>query len=122
MTYLKKIGKSFILALLGFFLLTLLTTTLYHFSIISNNVYNILKLVSILFVFFLSSYSLGKHSEKQGWLEGLKLGGILIFTFFLITSLLGEEFQLKILLYDILLLLVSLVGGMVGINRKKDLA
>lgn len=66
---------------------------------------------------------LGKKSNKKGWLEGLKLG--LIFSVFLVLfNYLGlkNNFQLKHLLFYSILIISSMVGSMIGINKKKEMS
>ena len=121
MSYLKNLSKSYLTFIISFFILTLLTTILYHLSIISNNIYKILELIVPIISLFISSFILGKKVEKKGWLEGLKLGGITILLFLTLASFLyNEEFTLKLTIYYIILLLVSASGGMIGINHKKN--
>lgn len=47
------------------------------------------------------------------------MGGMIIFVF-TIFILLFSQYQIKTLLYDIILLLTSTLGSMIGINRKKN--
>lgn len=67
---------------------------------------------------FTSGYKIGKSSEKKGYLEGIKIGGIIILNF-LVLVLLLDKFSLKSLLYYLILLLTSILSSMIGINRKK---
>ncbi len=121
MFYIKKIVKSLIIFFLSTLFLSFLITLLYHFNIMSNSIYTIFKFITPLFSLFLSSFIFGKQAEKRGWLEGIKIGGIVVLIFLIISSfLLNQDFSIKMMLYYIILLLSSLVGGMVGINRKKD--
>ena len=47
------------------------------------------------------------------------MGGMIIFVF-TIFILLFSKYQIKTLLYDVILLLTSTLGSMIGINRKKN--
>ena len=47
------------------------------------------------------------------------MGGMIIFVF-TIFILLFSQYQIKTLLYDVILLLTSTLGSMIGINRKKN--
>ncbi len=122
MDYIKNLLKSLLLTVGLLLFLILILTLFYHFDIISNNIYSIFKLIIPLLSLFVGAFTLGKKVTKRGWLEGLKLGGILIFLFFTISSIFFEGgFTLKLVLYDIILLIVSILGGMIGINKKQDL-
>ncbi len=121
MLYLKKLVKSFFLFIILFIILSFLTTLFYHFNILSNNIYKIFELIVPIISLFISTFFLGKQSEKKGWLEGLKLGGIIILVFLTLASFLyNQNFSLKLTIYYIILLLVAASGGMIGINQKKD--
>ena len=55
MQYLKKLGKFILFTLISIILLGLMLNALYYFDIISNNVYNIMKMVIILVILFINS-------------------------------------------------------------------
>lgn len=114
----KKILNSlltfFIIILVG----TLVITILNYFNMLSNSIISIIKLILPILGMFISSYRLGKTSEKKGYLEGLKFGGIVILTFSLLVILL-DKFELKSLIYYLILILTSIMSSTVGINRKK---
>lgn len=115
---LKKILNS----LLAFFIIilvgTLLITLINYFSLLSPKIISILKLIFPISAIFISSYRLGKQSEKKGYIEGLKLGIIIILIFTTIILIL-DKFTLKSLLYYLILILTSILSSMIGINRKK---
>lgn len=115
---LKKILNSiltfFIIILVG----TLIITLINYFSLLPSNIISILKLILPITTIFISSYKLGKQSEKKGYIEGLKLG-IIIITIFIILTLLLDKLSVKSSLYYLILLLTSTLSSMIGINRKK---
>lgn len=121
MFYLKKILKSlgitfFVILITAFFL-----TLLYYFNIISSNIYNIFTLIIPIISLLIGSMFLGKKSDKKGWLEGLKLGSITILLFLCFASIIFKSnFSIKLSIYYIILLLISIVGGMIGINHRKE--
>lgn len=115
----KKILKSiltfFIIILVG----TLFLTLFNYFNLLPAKIISILKLILSLTSMFISSYKLGKQSEKKGYIEGLKLGSIIILIFLILVIIL-DKFTLKSLLYYLILLLTSILSSMIGINRKKS--
>lgn len=114
----KNLLKS-LLYFFGFILLSnVLITLLNYFNILQNSVIDILKFIIPILGLFVISYLLGQKSIKKGYLEGLKLGGIIIFTFLIITLIL-KSFNFKVIIYYLILLLSSVLGSMIGINRKK---
>ncbi|MBO5414861.1 MAG: TIGR04086 family membrane protein [Bacilli bacterium] len=116
-TYLKYLGVTLIIILLGL----LLISTLYYFDIISSNVVSYIRIIFIMLVMFIMSYILGKNTEKNGYLAGIKYG-LMNIGLFLILGLLffRDGLQLRLILYDFILLFTSVLGSMIGINKKKN--
>lgn len=120
MKNIKTTLKYSFVSLILIFLLLLLTSTLYYFDIIGSSLVNYLRLFIIFLVLFFTSYILGKNTEKNGYLAGLKFGLVDIIFFFLISLIAFRgDFQLRIILYDIILLAISVLGSMIGINKSK---
>lgn len=118
MDYLKKIGKVLLFTFISIIILGLLLNTLYYFDVISNNVYNIAKMGIVLVVLFINALLLGKNSNKYGLVEGLKLGGIFLFIMVILKFILNSSFDIRTLIYSIIVLLTTSVGAVVGINKK----
>ena len=114
MNYLK--GALFVIV--PFIVLSFIVSILYYFNITSNSIQNIFKVFIPVLSFFLGGVYLGKHSKENGWLEGLKLGGIFIILFFLI-SYLGFDVVLSFpgTIYYLIILLSSMFGAMFGIRN-----
>lgn len=118
MKYLKKLLKGFLFTIISFLILTFIFTTLNYFNIINTKVMEICKIIIPLFSLALGGYIMGKGSEKNGWLEGLKIGSIITFLILIGNLILGPKLILKDFIFYILLLMGSMLGGMFGINRK----
>ena len=116
-TYLKYLGVTLIIILLGL----LLISTLYYFDVISSNVVSYIRIIFIMLVMFIMSYILGKNTEKNGYLAGIKYG-LMNIGLFLILGLLffRDGLQLRLILYDFILLFTSDLGSMIGINKKNN--
>ena len=106
--------RFFIILLVG----TLVITLVNYFDILGSKIVSILRLILPLGAMFVSSYGLGKSSDKKGYLEGLKLGGIIILIFMVLVLLL-DKLSFKCILYYAIMMLTSVMGSMIGINRKK---
>lgn len=120
MKNIKTTLKYSLVSLILIFLLLLLTSTLYYFDIIGSSVVNYLRLFIIFLVLFFTSYILGKNTEKNGYLAGLKFGLADIIIFFLISIVaFRSDFKLRLVLYDMILLAISVLGSMIGINKSK---
>ena len=120
MTNLKKYGLRLLITLISILLFTTIITTLYYFNLINPTTYNILKIVFLLAILLINSFILGKNAKSKGYLEGMKLSLLLIIIFTVIT-LLNSSFELKVLLYYLIILITSVLGGMIGISKKREL-
>lgn len=119
MSNLKKLLIYLGTTLLSIFIILIVTTTLYYFNILSPNVYNIIKLITLLLSLFINAYLLGQSATKKGYLEGLKLSGLLT-TILLLCALLTSSFTFKLLLYYLIITITTIFGSMVGISRKQE--
>lgn len=120
MNYLKKIGISVLWIIGSLLISTFLITFLNYFNIISDKIISIFKILIPIISLFIGGYITGKRSKSKGWLEGLKLGFIfsiliIIFNFLAFDS----SFKLKYLLFYLIIIISSILGSMIGINKKK---
>ena len=121
MKYLKKLGMSFIYTIGTILVLTFITTLLSYFNILNDKVTSIIKIIIPIISMLIGGFYIGKNSLKKGLLEGLKLG--LIFSVLLIIFnhlALNNSFKFKYMLFYIILITSSILGSMIGINRKKQ--
>ena len=121
MKYLKKLGFSFLYIIGSILILTFITTILSYFNILNDKVTSIVKIIIPIISMLIGGFYIGKNSLKKGFLEGIKLG--LIFSIILIIFnylALGNSFKFKYMLFYIILIISSILGSMIGINRKKQ--
>ena len=121
MKYLKNLGLSFAYILGSILVLTFITTLLSYFNILSDKITSLIKIIIPIISMLIGGFYIGKKSSKKGFLEGLKLG--LIFSSILIIFnylALDNSFKFKYLLFYIILIISSILGSMIGINRKKQ--
>ena len=104
----------FIILLGGVFIITLIN----YFNIMNDKIISIIRFILPMVSIFVSSYRLGKSSDKKGYLEGLKFGGIIILIFMLLV-IIFDKLSWKSIIYYGILLLTSIMSSMIGINRKK---
>ncbi|MBQ2946293.1 MAG: TIGR04086 family membrane protein [Bacilli bacterium] len=121
MKYLKNLGISF-LYIIGFILvLTFITTLLSYFNVLNDKVTSIIKIIIPIISMFVGGFYIGKRSLKKGFLEGLKLGSIFSIVLIIFNYLgLNNSFKFKYLLFYIILIISSILGSMIGINKKKQ--
>lgn len=117
MNYLKRLGKVILFTLLSIIILGLLLNTLYYFDIISNNIYNIMKMIIVLTTLFINALILGKNTDKYGILEGLKLGAIFILIMIIIKIITNSTFDIRTFIYSIIIILTTSIGSIIGINK-----
>ena len=110
----KNLFYSFIYFILILSILTFIYTLLNYFGFFSS----VIKFLIPVFSIFISSFILGNKSLKKGYVEGIKLGILVIFLF-LVISFLFDKFIYYQLIYYFILLLCSCLGAMIGINRKR---
>lgn len=114
--------KNYLNSILYFILIILVGTvfiTLFHyFSIFSIGVINGLKMFITIISGFISSFLLGKNCSKKGYLEGLKLGGIIVFIL-IILNLIFNSLSYKSIIFFMIILITSMLGSMIGINKHK---
>ena len=121
MKYLKKLGMSFLCIIGTILVLTLITTILSYFNILNDKVTSIIKIIIPIVSMLIGGFYIGKNSLKKGFIEGIKLGTI--FSCFLIIFnylALDNSFKFKYMLFYIILIISSILGSMIGINRKKQ--
>ncbi len=118
MKYLQKLLKGLLFTVISFLILTFIFTTLNYFNIINIKIMEIFKIIIPLFSLALGGYIMGKGSEKNGWLEGLKIGLIIALLIVIGNLIFSPKLILKDFIFYILLLMGSMLGGMFGINRK----
>jgi len=117
MAYLKKYGLGLAYTIGGIIISLLVVTIFYYFDIISNQVYQFFKLFIVLINIFVGSFMLGKRSTKNGYLEGIKFGAIILSLMFVPTIIMAQ-FKIRLLIYYSTIVFTSTLGGMVGISRK----
>lgn len=119
MIYLKKILRGLIYTfsclIIGLVLITL-------FSYLSEGiVYKTMKILIPIISILLGGFIIGKNSKNKGWFEGLKFGGIVILILIIIGFIFpNSSFNIKRIIYYLILIFMSCIGSMLGINKNID--
>lgn len=120
MKYLKKLGISLLYILASILILTFIVTVFYYFDLMSDKTLSIFKIIIPVFSMLLGGVIIGRKSNKSGYIEGLKLGLITSILLIIFNFLaLDNSFKIKYILFYIILIISSILGSMIGINRKK---
>jgi len=121
MEYLKKLGKSFLYMISILMISTIFITILNYFNIFGSKLVTTFKIIIILISMFVGGFIIGKNSQQKGWLEGLKLGIIVIILLFLVNLvILKQDWNGKNLIYYLILISSCIFGSMIGISKKND--
>ena len=118
MNFIKNISLSILYIVISLLILTFVLTIFSYFNIIGDNTVSIFKIIIPIISLFFVGFFIGKKSLKKGWLEGLKLSLIFIIILVIFEYLaLNQSFEIKNLLYYLILSVSSIFGSMIGISR-----
>ena len=122
MKYLKNIGKIVGIMTLILLILNLMITFFNYFNIMGKKTVTIAEIIIPVITLFVGGFLIGKRSLKKGWLEGLKLALIFLFIMILFNYLgLRNQLEMKNLIYYLILTITCMFGGMIGINKNKEI-
>lgn len=97
--------------------LTLFTTLLNYINILNGKTLLIVNIIVSIISLFIGGFVIGKNSSSKGWLNGIKIGGINIGIFLILSILLKFKFAVFSIIYYIILMIFSILGSMVGISK-----
>ena len=117
MNYLKVLSKSIIYVISIILVITIFVTILSYFNIFSDNIIKFFKLITPIISIFIGALIMGRNSNKNGYLEGIKLAIIIDFLF-IIFSIIFNNFKLESIIFYIILLASSILGSIIGIQKK----
>lgn len=118
MSYLKILGKSFLYMISILFISILIITLLNYFNVFGSKMVTFFKIVIALTSIFVGGFIVGKNSKQKGWLEGIKLGLIILVVLAIINYvILNQTFEIKNLIYYLILMSSCIFGSMIGISK-----
>lgn len=113
--YFKTIGLILLIILLLSFIITLF----HYFDLFSLGTIKTIKLIGVIVSMFIGGIYIGGRSSKKGYLEGIKVAAAIVLMILLFT-LISKNFEIKAIVYYLILFVSSTVGAMIGIQKKKD--
>lgn len=118
--FLIKYLKSLLYTIISILIFTIIITTLNYFNLISGKLLNILQILSMIISVIIGGYYLGKTSCSKGYIQGLKIG-LIILTILIPLNLFifKTPFKISIIIFYIIILISSILGSILGINKKK---
>lgn len=121
MLFLKNSSKSLLISIILILILTFIVTLFNYIGLFSLSLVNIFSYIIPFLSFFIGGFLLGKKSSNKGWFEGLKLGLICLFILFIFNFLaFNEGFTISNIILYVITITSNILGGMIGINKKKD--
>jgi len=82
--------------------------------------YPIIILIIMLITSMISGFLIGKKTNKKGYLSGLALGLIICLLFFLLSLFNEDTYHFNTLIYNLIIIVASIFGGMLGIQKKNN--
>lgn len=121
MKVLKNIGISIFVSFVLVLVLTFILTVFNYFDFINNGFFVFFLIFNLIVSIFVGGFIIGKKSNKKGYLEGLKFGFVMCFILFLLNYLGFEKsMNLKFVVFNLIILVCSMFGGMVGISFRSS--
>lgn len=115
--------KNYLIAI-GYFLLVvavfaIILTIFNYYDIVTNKLFKVIKVLIPSLALFIGGYKVGNNANKKGYVEGIKLSLIVIVLLFMFSYLgFNASFSISLILYYIILIISSMLGAMIGINKK----
>lgn len=115
--------KNYLIAI-GYFLLVvavfaIILTIFNYYDIVTNKLFKVVKVLIPSLALFIGGYKVGNNASKKGYIEGIKLSLIVIVLLFMFSYLgFNASFSISLILYYIILIISSMLGAMIGINKK----
>lgn len=118
MKYLKNLGKSLLYTFGVMIVLTFIITIFSYFNLFSDSITKVFKLLIPIISLFVGGILVGRCANKKGYIEGIKFG-IIVDLIFVIFSFFIKTLKVSSIIFYIILLISSIFGSMIGINKKK---
>ena len=88
---------------------------------VNSTITNLLIFLFNISLFFIFGFKNGKIATNKGYFAGLKVGGLFLLLLIIINLFTNKNiFRISTLIYYLVLVLASVSGGMLGINKKEE--
>ena len=116
MKYLKLVGYYLLFAILIVFLCSIL-----NLIGVNSTITNLIIFISNVVMFFIGGFKCGIKSKEKGYLAGIKISLLLLLVLIILNLIyIRHIFNIPTLIYYLILVLIGTLGGMFGINKKKE--
>ncbi len=109
--------KSYLIIFIMFLMYLIIMSTIYYFELLSYKTVSIINYIFMIIIFFLLGRKVTIFERKKGYLNGFIIATILVILFSLI-SLLISKLTFSSLVYYLSLIISSMIGGILTINKK----
>ncbi len=115
----KSYGKTVLIFLLVICLVCFLFGLFQLIGFLSFKTTSLLFMIFMVMLFLILGFRYGKKANKKGYLAGVKIGLCLILVLVFINFVFYKtNFSLERIVYYLVLILSSILGAMIGINKK----
>lgn len=118
----KLIKKyQYILKFIIFILIFTAFLTIINLLFNTNNITHIISLIIMIIYFLIKGYKLGQNTDNKAYKVGLIRGLIYILIMYIMGGIVSSfAFNLRKLIYYLILLTSIILGSIIGINKKKN--
>lgn len=116
---------KYLLKYLGYYAIFIILLTficsLLNLIGVNSTITNLMIFVFNILAFFIFGFKTGKKANNKGYIAGLKIGGLFLLILIIINLFSARNFfNITTIIYYVLLILSSTLGGSIGINKKED--
>lgn len=119
------INLKYLLKYLGYYAIFIILLTficsLLNLIGVNSTITNLMIFIFNILAFFIFGFKSGKKANNKGYIAGLTIGGLFLLILIIINLFSARAFlNITTIIYYIVLLLSSTLGGSLGINKKED--
>ena len=119
MKYLKKYGKALAIFSIFIIITSFFISLFNQFNVFYSKGSDLFVFIIMIIFFGSIGFYFGKKAPSKGYLEGLKIGLILIFFLILLNTVFFQsKYSLERIIYYCVLIMSSVFSSMIGINKK----
>ncbi len=114
LNYGKFLGIFLIIELMFTFVISLL-----NLLGVNSGITTIILFILNIILFFVLSFFNATSKKKKGLIEGLTIGAVFIIAMYIIKVILfTAKINVSTIIYYFILLITSILGGLIGVNKK----
>ena len=115
----KKIFLNMAYFLMSLIIYLLIMTIFASLNVMSYKLISIMSFIYTILIFTFFGFKLARNTNKRGFLSGIFMGLANIFLMLLLSLIFNVSLDFKVIIYYLILIISSTLGGIVGINFKR---